>query len=174
MKTNPGTEIWKIIENIAHAVLSFFFGIFHKELQEEQFSAFMQFVKFGVVGVSNTLINYAIYVVSLLILDKSGVSDSTDYLIATVIAFIISVLWSFYWNNKYVFKEEEGKTRSIWKALVKTYVSYSFTGLFLNSLLMVFWVQVLHMSKLIAPILNLLISVPLNFIINKFWAFKSN
>lgn len=47
-----------------------------------------------------------------------------------------------------------------------------FTGLFLNTVLSVLWVQILGISKMIAPIVNLLISVPLNFIMNKFWAFK--
>ena len=47
-------------------------------------------------------------------------------------------------------------------------------GLFLNSILSLVWVEVFHRSKVIAPIINLLISVPLNFIMNKFWAFKSN
>jgi len=71
-----------------------------------------------------------------------------------------------------VFVKEEGQQRNLWKALIKTYISYSFTGLFLNSALLVLWVDVLHISEFVAPIVNLLISVPLNFIINKFWAFK--
>ena len=96
-----------------------------------------------------------------------------DYFIAQIIAFILSVLWSFFWNNKFVFMLEDGEERSLWKALLKTYVSYSFTGLFLNSVLIVLWVQVLHISEFIAPIINLLISVPVNFLINKFWAFKN-
>ena len=95
-----------------------------------------------------------------------------DYLIAQVIAFVLSVLWSFYWNRKYVFNSEDGEAVPWYKALIKTYISYAFTGLFLNTVLAVLWVQILGISKMIAPIVNLLISVPLNFIMNKFWAFK--
>ncbi|MCR4902230.1 MAG: GtrA family protein, partial [Butyrivibrio sp.] len=80
---------------------------------------------------------------------------------------------SYYWNNKMVFTKEEGAERVWWKALIKTYISYSFTGLFLNSVLLILWVQVLGISEFIAPIINLLVSVPINFIINKFWAFKT-
>jgi len=127
---------------------------------------------FGIVGVSNTLISYILYVVSLLIFQKLNWFGKVDYLVAQMIAFILSVLWSFYWNNKMVFVKEEGQQRNLWKALIKTYISYSFTGLFLNSALLVLWVDVLHISEFVAPIVNLLISVPLNFIINKFWAFK--
>lgn len=83
------------------------------------------------------------------------------------------MLWSFYWNNKYVFKQNEGQERNIFAALLKTYVSYAFTGLFLNSVLSFIWVEIIGVSKLIAPIINLLVSVPINFLMNKFWAFKT-
>ena len=61
---------------------------------------------------------------------KIGILPEADYLIAQLIGFVLSVLWSFYWNNKMVFVQEEGQQRVWWKALLKTYVSYSFTGLF--------------------------------------------
>lgn len=167
-----GSKLWNIIETIVRAVLQMLFKIVHKELTEEVFTAFMQFVKFGIVGVSNTVISYVLYALSLLAFQKLGILPRTDYLVAQVIAFVLSVLWSFYWNNKMVFVLKEGEKRSLWKALIKTYISYSFTGLFLNSILLILWVQVCHISEFIAPIINLLISVPLNFLINKFWAFR--
>ena len=73
----------------------------------------------------------------------------------------------------YFFKKKEGESRNYLLSLAKTYASYAFTGLFMNSVLSMIWVEVLGWSKLIAPIINLLISVPLNFILNKFWAFES-
>lgn len=167
-----GEKLWNLIEMIAHAVLGWLFKLLHKELTEEAFTSFMQFVKFGIVGVSNTVISYVLYAGSLFVFQKLGIFPKGDYLLAQVIAFVLSVLWSFYWNNKMVFVLKEGETRSIWKSLLKTYVSYSFTGLFLNSVLLILWVQVCHISEFIAPVINLLISVPLNFIINKFWAFR--
>lgn len=169
---NFGSKIWALIEKCAYIILNGVFGILKKELSESAFLAIMQFIKFGVVGISNTFISYILYVIALLGFQKLGILLNTDYLIAQVVAFVISVLWSFYWNNKMVFVVENGKERSIWKALLKTYISYSFTGLFLNSILLLLWVQVLHISEFLAPIINLLISVPLNFIINKFWAFN--
>ena len=169
---NIGKTLWNLIENIASTVIKAIFHLLRKEISEETTNGFMQFIKFGIVGVSNTLISYILYVVSLLIFQKLNWFGKVDYLVAQMIAFILSVLWSFYWNNKMVFVKEEGQQRNLWKALVKTYISYSFTGLFLNSALLVLWVDMLHISEFVAPIINLLISVPLNFIINKFWAFK--
>lgn len=167
-----GNMCWNLIEKIVRWCLKILFRIIHKDLDETIIEAFLQFVKFGIVGVSNTIISYVLYAGCLLIFRGIGILTGIDYIVAQVIQFILSVLWSFYWNNKYVFELKKGEKRSLWKSLLKTYVSYSFTGLFLSSILLVLWVQILGISEFIAPIINLLISVPLNFIINKFWAFK--
>lgn len=161
------------MERIAYAVLSWFFGIAGGSLSDERFQAVMQFVKFGIVGLSNTVLSYVLYAASLLLFQRYRLIPRFDYLAAQIIAFVLSVLWSFYWNNKLVFTMQEGETRSLWKALAKTYISYSFTGLFLNSILLVLWVQLLHISEFLAPIINLLVSVPVNFFINKLWAFRT-
>lgn len=167
-----GKGVWDWISRIVFLVLDLAYKVTGKQLTEETVSAFLQFVKFGIVGVSNTIISYLIYAVSLLAFRKYGMFTSTDYLVAQFVGFMLSVLWSFYWNNKAVFVLEEGKQRSVWKALLKTYVSYSFTGIFLNTLLIYLWVDLMHISEFLAPMFNLVINVPINFLINKCWAFK--
>lgn len=165
------SKIWSLIERVVRFVI---YDLCKIKLDEKKWDSLMQFLKFGIVGVSNTIISYVLYTVSLLLMKKAGLWPNVDYLFAQIIAFVLSVLWSYYWNNRMVFVIEEGKTRSLWKSLIKTYISYSFTGLFLNSVLLILWVKVLGVSEFIAPIINLLVSVPLNFIINKFWAFKTS
>lgn len=165
---------WNYIENVIYIALNFFYHLCGKELSNDTFLIFMQFVKFGIVGFSNTIISYVLYLGGLVLFRKLRLFDGVDYLLAQLTAFIISVLWSFYWNNRFVFVLKEGENRSLWKALLKTYVSYSFTGLFLNSILLILWVQIVHISEFIAPIVNLMITVPLNFVINKLWAFKQS
>lgn len=168
-KSEAKGNAWDIIEKIMDLVLRKFL---HLKINDRQWESLLQFVKFGIVGLSNTVISYVLYVGALLIFQKNHWIPTMDYLIAQVIAFVLSVLWSFYWNNKYVFKKNEGEERSLLQALIKTYISYAFTGLFLNSILSVLWVEVLSIPKIVAPIINLLVSVPLNFIMNKFWAFR--
>ena len=145
----------------------------------------VQFVKFGVVGFSNTAISYVIY--SALVYMK------LHYLVANVLAFSVSVLNSFFWNNKYVFKRRDNQERNLAKTLIKTYVSYAITGLALQSALLIVFVDVLHISKYLTPLLGLTktavadtddmskylaqllglaVTVPLNFVLNKKWAFK--
>lgn len=166
------SKIWRFIEGIVRVILKFVFSLLHKDLEEETFVAFMQFVKFGIVGASNTIISYVLNIVVLLLLQPLGVS--WDFVAGNVVSFVLSVLWSFYWNNKFVFTVQEGEKRSIWKALLKTYIAYGFTGIILNNILSWIWINVLGISKYIAPLINLIISVPVNFIINKLWAFKTD
>ena len=126
----------------------------------------LQFIKFCMVGLSNTILSYVIYSVALLLFKKAFVIKY-DYVIVQFLAFILSFAWSYYWNGKFVFKQ-----KSAVSSLIKTYISYSFTGIFLNSVLLYIWVDLLDISEFIGPIFNLLVSVPVNFLLNKFWAFR--
>jgi putative flippase GtrA len=167
--SNIGTVAWNILEKAMEVVV---FNIFHIKLSEEKWEGFLQFVKFGMVGLSNTVISYIIYVIALLILQRANVFPNVDYLISQFIGFVLSVLWSFYWNRKYVFKADDNNSIPWFIALLKTYVSYAFTGIFLSTVLSYIWVQCVGIPKIIAPIINLIVTVPLNFILNKFWTFK--
>lgn len=159
------------MDNFINKCVLLFFKVVHVEPTEAKVDSLTQFVKFGIVGVSNTAVSYVINVLVLLALADYGLS--WDYVAANIVAFVLSVLWSFYWNNRFVFTVGEGQQRNIGKALLKTYISYSFTGIILNNILSYVWIDVFSISKLIAPLINLIVSVPLNFIINKLWAFKT-
>ena len=96
-------NLWKFIEKIIDFILC---RLLRLKINETQWEALMQFVKFGIVGLSNTVISYVIYVGTLILFQKNNLIPSVDYLVAQVIAFILSVLWSFYWNNKFVFEKD--------------------------------------------------------------------
>ncbi len=137
----------------------------HCKNPKQYANAITQFVKFGLVGVSNTVLSYFTYAIVCML--------GGSFHLGNILGFIVSVTNSFYWNNKYVFKAKENEKRIWWKALIKTYISYSFSGLILTEILLILWIRVLGISQYIAPILNLFITVPLNFFLNKMWAFKS-
>ena len=85
-------------------------------------SDILQFIKFGIVGVSNTLVSFAVYYIFIWI-------DPKLYLIGSALGWVVSVANAFYWNNKYVFKGGRSDRRSLLKRLGKTYVSYGATFL---------------------------------------------
>lgn len=126
---------------------------------------FFQFIKFGIVGLSNTVISYVIYAM----LTYFGI----PYLIASIASFIVGVFNSFFWNNRYVFKKTDNEKRNPWWTIIKVFFAYAGTGLVLSNVLLVLFVEKCRISKYIAPLLSLTITVPLNFVINKFWAFRT-
>lgn len=140
-------------------------------MKKETINKFLQFVKFGIVGLTNNIIFYIFNIFVLWLFHPKNFK--WDYIIANIVGFLISVLWSFYWNNKYVFKINNNEKRSPLKTLLKTYIAYGFTGIVLNNLFSYIWIERLGISKYIAPIINLFITVPLNFILNKIWAFRT-
>ncbi len=145
---------------------------FHKKLEGEAAEGFLQFVKFALVGVTNTVISYLINAATLFILDQVNLFPNTGIYIGNTVAFILSVLWAFMLSNKFVFKEDESKEKRVWwKTLIKTYLAYAFTGLGLSNLISHVGVNVFHLSKYIPPLINLVVAVPINFVLNKFWAY---
>lgn len=157
-------------------------------------SNIIQFIKFGIVGVSNTLVNYIVYVIF--------VALGTHYVIANTLGFLISVLNAYFWGSRFVFKEDETKEKRVWwQVLLKTYASYAL-GFVINTLLLALWIDVLNIgqyfgfvsdiigaaskvftflpqqmtpkeiSELVGPVINIFVTVPINFVINKFWAYR--
>lgn len=153
-------KIWALIEKAVHFIL---YNILRANASEKAYVSILQFIKFGMVGVLNNLICYIAY----LILIKIGL----HYTPANVIGFSVSVFNSYYWNNKYVFVTE-GK-RKWWVTFLKTYISYAGTGIILSNILLFMWIDVMDFNVYIAPIINLIVTIPINFLVNKLWAYKS-
>ena len=124
----------------------------------------LQFIKFGIVGASNTLVYLAVYYIVLWV-------DEDWYLLAGLLGWVISVLNAFFWSNRYVFKNASNTGREQWRRLGRSYLSYGATFL-LTQLLLFLEVQHFQMSQWVAPLVNLLVTIPLNFLINKFWTFR--
>ena len=133
------------------------------EKRESMYKMIKQFVMFGLVGASNTLISLAVYYL--------GVMCGLHYGVANALGFVVGTLNAYFWNNKYVFAKEKGEQRDGKKTLIKTFLSYGLT-LGVSTMLLVFWVDICKISDIIAPLLNLLITIPANFLLNKFWTFK--
>ncbi len=147
-----------------------------------------QFLKFGLVGLSNTLISELVYAVIVCL--------KGHYLLASVTGFVLSIFNAYYWNNRYVFKEDNSLEKRVWwKVLIKTFIAYLW-GFLANLLLLVFWIDVLHIANDLEPAakllaswgirfldaevlgnlfaegINLILVLPMNYLINKLWAYR--
>lgn len=132
---------------------------------QPSWNSLIQFVKFCVVGLTNTIIGYVVYSICVYL--------GMHYLLANVVGFIVSVVNAFYWSNKYVFIKGSLEYRNIYVSFFKTVLSYASTGIVLNSILLWLLIDRMHISEYVAPIIILIITVPTNFIMNKYWSFKT-
>ncbi|WP_300857385.1 GtrA family protein [uncultured Clostridium sp.] len=119
-----------------------------------------KFIKFGFVGILNTLINWIIFA----ILNICGVY----YLVSNFIAYIVATINSYIWNSKWVFKYN-GERRN--ETTIK-FIVLNLIGLVLNTSILYLLVDKLLVDKLIALIITTLIVMVINYIANKMWVFK--
>lgn len=133
------------------------------DLQKPWAARLWQFLKFGIVGVSNTAISLCVY--------ELCVHLGLHYLAANAVGLVISVVNAYYWNNRCVFGDGRKKTfPQHLRAYLKSLTAYG--GAFvLDSLLLTLWVEALGVPEALAPLLNLVITIPLNFLVNKYWTF---
>ena len=125
------------------------------------FIKYNNFIKFSIVGFSNLFISLIIYYMLIFLL--------IDYQIANIIGFAIASFNGYIWNKLWVFKNKKHNTLNI----MKFYITY-FLSWFLGAILLYIWVQKLSISDKIAPIINLCITTPLNYLSNKLWVFKNH
>ena len=124
-----------------------------------------QFVKFGIVGVINNAISLAVYYLVVHF-------NSELYLAGNALGFLVSTLNAYLLNSRFVFQDKDKKAFSSVQ-LWKTYAMYTFS-LCISMALLYVLVQWLSVSEKIAPIYSLMITVPLNFMLNRFWVYKKS
>ena len=168
MKKNPITWLENLVKDTPFAFLG-------------------QFVRFGLVGVSNTLIQYAVEMLGYYVFFKNsdfsgltallrrlgfaGVSgEGVKVVVVTVIGFVVSVTNAYYWNSRFVFGDGDNPRRS-WGGYFKSVISYGLTGLLLAPALKI-WMQGWGLPYWAVTLLTLIVTIPLNFALNKLWAFR--
>lgn len=163
--------VWRMVDKVARLILGPILRRVFPNWGDRNWEELFRFLKFSMIGVSNVIVSYTINIATLLIL--RGLRWNYDYMAANCVAFFLSVLWSYNLNSRYVFMMQSGERRSTFKTLLKTYAVYAFSGIVLNNAMGTLWIQVVGISKFLSPLLNLCISVPLNYLLNKFWAFRT-
>ena len=120
----------------------------------------IQFVKFGIVGLSNTLLTFAVYT---LLLKGFGVW----YLAASAIGFMVGATNGFLWNRRWTFREHVGDafTPVRWTVVQGC-------GLGLNEGLLYLFVDRASLDKLLAQAFATAVVTVLTFLANRAWTFR--
>ncbi len=123
-----------------------------------------QLIKFGIAGSLNTGIDFSIY----FSLTRQIDWFAERYLLANAIAFLTANIFSFFVNKYWTFKVWQGSK-------VKQYVRFftvSVVALIGVEISMYILVSYFGLFDVIAKFVTLLVSITINFLGYKFWAFK--
>ena len=126
----------------------------------------IQFIKFGMVGAINTILTLAIQWIFLAL--------GFHYLVGSIVSFLVTVVLAYVLNNIFAFRGEDGKITWSFQAFIKVFFSYSITGLIIANIGLWFWNDILYINQNLSPVLNLFVTIPINFLMNKYWAYKNN
>ncbi len=155
-----------------------------RRLEGGRFAPLVQFVKFGAVGVGNTLVSYAVEMLFLYVI-LAGVWNEGElrlfgravplpdvrWAVCSALGFIAGVVNSYALNSRFVFREGAEK-RSPVRAFLKLAAGSVLISLVLAYFLKLWLRGSFGMAEWLASACSLLITVPLNFLAGKFWAFK--
>jgi putative flippase GtrA len=121
-----------------------------------------QFVKFGIVGVSNTLITFAVYT---LLLKVFGVW----YLASSAIGFVLGAVNGFLLNRRWTFRGHIGDalTPVRWSVVQGL-------GLGVNEALLYLFVSGAQLDKLIGQAFATAVVTVLTFAANRAWTFRAH
>jgi putative flippase GtrA len=121
----------------------------------------VQFVKFGIVGISNTLLTFIVYT---LLLKGLGVW----YLAASAIGFVVGAVNGFLWNRRWTFRGHVGDalTPVRWGIVQGC-------GLVLNLGLLYLFVHDAGLDKLLGQACATAIVTVLTFMANRAWTFRA-
>lgn len=121
---------------------------------------YKQFLLFCIVGASNTLITMVV----LWILSKLNVYVP----VASTIGYICGIANGYIWSSKIVFKKKKTVDNAIKFAVV------NILAIGVNFLMMWVWTSLLSMNEMIAQVITIaFFTMPLNFILNKLWTYRS-
>lgn len=118
---------------------------------------FIQLVKFGIVGVLATLLEWGIFYILTNIIH-------IHYGISTAIAFLISTVFNYYLSVKYVFDVDQEKSK---KRNFIIFVIFSIIGLGLNELILFICIEKINLYNMIGKIIATGIVMIFNFITRK-------
>ena len=118
---------------------------------------FEQIMKFGVVGVIATLIDWGIFAVCTRVFH-------IHYAISNIIGFSISVIFNYWASVKWVFdvnKENDSKKKFM------LFIIFSVIGLGLNELILFICIDKIHIMDLISKVIATAIVMVFNFVTRK-------
>jgi putative flippase GtrA len=127
----------------------------------QQSIIFRQFVKFCLVGIINTAIDYLVYF---------GLTRGLDlyFLYANIIAILVAMTFSFIFNKYWTFRDYQKNIKKQYSKFFLVNIVY----FLLNNMIVFSLVKYLLIFDLLAKIIAIFIGLIWNFTANRHWTFK--
>ncbi|MDO8211470.1 GtrA family protein [Conexibacter sp. CPCC 206217] len=120
-----------------------------------------QLMRFGLVGASGYVVNLVVFTIAVHPL-------AVSYRIASVLAFLVSVLNNFWWNRHWTFDGRGGHAGfQAMRFFVVSLVAFAFSYAILVAL-----VEGADLPKVLAQAIAIVLATPLNFVGQKLWSFR--
>jgi putative flippase GtrA len=118
-----------------------------------------QFLKFCIVGVTNTTISLVVYYLLL----KFGV----QYLLASTISYCAGLLNGYILSSAFVFKQKKSLNQAL------KFIGVYLSALLINLLLLYCLVDIFGVSEFFAQVVVTVFNVFYNYFLNKIWTFNN-
>lgn len=124
----------------------------------------IEFIRYIIGGGSITFLNFALYIVLLYF--------GVVYHIANLIAIIVAKVYGYFVNKFFVYRSKKNRFKETAVESFKYFLSRAFTGVF-DYVLVVLLVEMLDFNKIAVKIFVMVIVILLNYVLGKFYVFKS-
>lgn len=125
---------------------------------------FWELFRYGVVGTITTIINIVSY-------DIFARGLGIQYIISTVLAWTVAVIFAFFSNKFIVFQRKSMERHIVMKEFLEFISSRIATGI-VDIIIMYLGVSILHQNDLWVKTASNIITIVLNYILGKFIVFK--
>ena len=125
---------------------------------------YKEIINYLIFGVLTTIVNY----ISYIILTKVC---NIDYLVSTVIAQVIAIIFAYITNKIFVFQSKNLSKKEFLKEMF-SFFGFRILSLFLDMGFMYLFVDMLHLNDIIMKLVSNVLIVIANYIFSKLFIFR--
>lgn len=157
---NALNKAFRLFFDFCRFILSALYRLVGKSLSEEAWRVWRQFIMFVLVGFSNTFVLLVFYYIVLF------TAGSEYYILGQTVGYIAGIINSYFWNSRFVFSSGSNGAMSF----IRMCICYGLTYV-IQILALYLMIDVAGISDIVAPIVAVIITTPINYIMNKLYAF---
>lgn len=131
----------------------------------EIYKKYEEKINYLIFGVLTTFVNLIVYALCTKLF-------SINYMISNIIAWILSVLFAYITNKKYVFKSKCDSNKKVVYEIFQFFKYRILSFIICDMLLLCLFVELLNMNDMIAKVIIQVVVIVLNYLFSKLFVFK--